>query len=188
MITKPDFEAALVVEGYVEIETKMLPPRPANGDQGHHYAVKGLVLDGAFCRCAGRSGRRPSSRASFLSSDRRPAPRGDQPRGRRDLRRTQVLTAPVDVWVVPSGDGARYLVPRRTSRRMEPVLLLASSTGLCDRSLAKSRHLIWRRSAPRPDVVGGVASVANFGRSDVCKWDRAPSDLQCWLPTDAVIR
>ena len=48
MITKPDFEAALVVEGYVEIETKVLPPRPANGDHGHHYAVKGLVLDGVF--------------------------------------------------------------------------------------------------------------------------------------------
>jgi quercetin dioxygenase-like cupin family protein len=48
MITKPDFETALVVEGYAEIETKMLPPRPANGDHGHHYAVKGLVLDGVF--------------------------------------------------------------------------------------------------------------------------------------------
>ncbi len=48
MITKPEFEAALIVDGYVEIETKTLPPRPANGDHGHHYAVKGLVLDGVF--------------------------------------------------------------------------------------------------------------------------------------------
>lgn len=48
MITKPDFEAALIVDGYVEIETKTLPSRPANGDHGHHYAVKGLVLAGVF--------------------------------------------------------------------------------------------------------------------------------------------
>lgn len=48
MITKLDFEAALAADGYVEIETKSLPPRPANGEHGHHYAVKGLVLDGVF--------------------------------------------------------------------------------------------------------------------------------------------
>jgi hypothetical protein len=48
MITKPEFEAALAVDGYVEIETKSLPPRPANGKHGHHYTVKGLVLDGVF--------------------------------------------------------------------------------------------------------------------------------------------
>ncbi len=48
MITKPDFEAALGVEGYVEIEAKMPPPRPANDDHGHRYAVKGLVLEPVF--------------------------------------------------------------------------------------------------------------------------------------------
>ena len=48
MITKPAFEAALAADGYVEIETKSLPPRPANGEHGHHYTVKGLVLDGVF--------------------------------------------------------------------------------------------------------------------------------------------
>ena len=48
MITKPDFEAALALDGYVEIETKSLPPRPPNGEHGHPYAVKGLVLDGVF--------------------------------------------------------------------------------------------------------------------------------------------
>jgi hypothetical protein len=44
-ITKPDFEAALGVEGYVEIETKMPPRRPENDDHGHRHAVKGLVLE-----------------------------------------------------------------------------------------------------------------------------------------------
>jgi quercetin dioxygenase-like cupin family protein len=48
MIAKPEFEAAIAAEGYVEIETKALPPRPANGEHGHHYAVKGLVLGGVF--------------------------------------------------------------------------------------------------------------------------------------------
>ena len=48
MIDSTEFETALSAEGYVEIETKTLPPRPANGEHGHHYAVKGLVLDGVF--------------------------------------------------------------------------------------------------------------------------------------------
>jgi hypothetical protein len=99
MITKPDFEAVLGVEVYVEIETKMLPPRPANDDHGHRYAVKGLVL--------------------------------------------------------------------------EPVLLWGSSTGLCDRSRAKVGILSGDAVAPRPDSVGGMASVTNFGGPDVCKWDIA---------------
>jgi hypothetical protein len=45
MITKRNFEAALDVEGYVEIETKVPPPRRANDDHGHRFAVKGLVLE-----------------------------------------------------------------------------------------------------------------------------------------------
>ena len=48
MSNKPDFEAALAADGYVEIETKSLPPRRANSEHGHHYTVKGLVLDGVF--------------------------------------------------------------------------------------------------------------------------------------------
>ena len=48
MISKPEFEAALAADGYVEIETKSLPTRPANGEHGHQYAVKGLVLGGVF--------------------------------------------------------------------------------------------------------------------------------------------
>ena len=42
------FEAQLRTEGYTEIETKTIEARPANGEHGHHFAVRGLVLDGAF--------------------------------------------------------------------------------------------------------------------------------------------
>ena len=42
------FETALTVDGSTGIETVRLEPRPANGLHGHHFAVRGLVLDGAF--------------------------------------------------------------------------------------------------------------------------------------------
>jgi quercetin dioxygenase-like cupin family protein len=42
------FAAELERDGYREIETKTLEPRPANGDHGHHFSVRGLVLDGEF--------------------------------------------------------------------------------------------------------------------------------------------
>lgn len=42
------FEAQLRAEGYQEIETKRLDPRPANVEHGHHFDVRGLILDGAF--------------------------------------------------------------------------------------------------------------------------------------------
>ena len=47
-MTKTEFETALEADGFTEIETKTLPPRPANGEHGHHYDVRGLVLDGVF--------------------------------------------------------------------------------------------------------------------------------------------
>jgi hypothetical protein len=47
-MTRTEFEAALKADGFVEIETKTLPPRPANGEHGHHYDVRGMVLDGIF--------------------------------------------------------------------------------------------------------------------------------------------
>ena len=43
-----NFEAALKVDGYKEIETKSYPPKPANGEHGHHFSVRGLILDGEF--------------------------------------------------------------------------------------------------------------------------------------------
>jgi quercetin dioxygenase-like cupin family protein len=45
---KSEFEAQLRADGYTEIESKTLAPRPANDGHGHHYAVRGLVLAGAF--------------------------------------------------------------------------------------------------------------------------------------------
>lgn len=42
------FEAQLTSDGFQEIETKRLEPRPANGEHGHHFAVRGFVLEGAF--------------------------------------------------------------------------------------------------------------------------------------------
>lgn len=43
-----DFEAGLKADGYTEIERKRYEPRPANGEHGHHFSVRGLILDGAF--------------------------------------------------------------------------------------------------------------------------------------------
>ena len=51
------FEQKLRDDGFVEIETKVYEPRPANGDHGHHFSVLGLVLDGAFSDTRGRYGR-----------------------------------------------------------------------------------------------------------------------------------
>ena len=42
------FEANLRRDGYLEIETKSLAARPAYGDHGHHFSVRGLVTAGAF--------------------------------------------------------------------------------------------------------------------------------------------
>lgn len=42
------FEAGLRADGYTEIETKSYDPRPANGEHGHHFSVRGLVLAGTF--------------------------------------------------------------------------------------------------------------------------------------------
>lgn len=43
-----EFETRLKADGYTEIETKTVAPRPANDAHGHSYAVRGLVLDGIF--------------------------------------------------------------------------------------------------------------------------------------------
>lgn len=42
------FESRLKADGYNEIERKRYEPRPANGEHGHHFSVRGLILDGAF--------------------------------------------------------------------------------------------------------------------------------------------
>jgi hypothetical protein len=43
-----DFEAQLKADGYTEIETQSLEPRPAKGPHGHPFAIRGLVLAGNF--------------------------------------------------------------------------------------------------------------------------------------------
>jgi len=43
-----EFEAQLRADGYTETETKALAERPTNDGHGHPYAVRGLVLAGAF--------------------------------------------------------------------------------------------------------------------------------------------
>ena len=45
---KNEFDVQLRTEGYTQIELKVLAPRPANEGHGHPYAVRGLVLAGAF--------------------------------------------------------------------------------------------------------------------------------------------
>lgn len=42
------FEAGLRADGYNEIERKRYEPRPANGEHGHHFSVRGLILAGTF--------------------------------------------------------------------------------------------------------------------------------------------
>jgi quercetin dioxygenase-like cupin family protein len=43
-----EFEAKLKADGYREIETQDLAPRPAKGEHGHPFAIRGLVLSGTF--------------------------------------------------------------------------------------------------------------------------------------------
>ena len=43
-----EFEAKLKSDGYTEIEVKSYQPHPPNGEHGHHFSVRGLVLDGTF--------------------------------------------------------------------------------------------------------------------------------------------
>jgi quercetin dioxygenase-like cupin family protein len=47
-MNRQEFEARLKDDGYTEIEAKSLPPRPANAEHGHSFAVRGLVLAGTF--------------------------------------------------------------------------------------------------------------------------------------------
>lgn len=47
-MTPETFTQGLASDGFVEVETRRLEPRPANGEHGHHFTVRGLILDGAF--------------------------------------------------------------------------------------------------------------------------------------------
>ena len=43
-----EFAEKLRADGYTEIETQNLEPRPAKGEHGHPFAIHGLVLAGTF--------------------------------------------------------------------------------------------------------------------------------------------
>ena len=45
---REEFEQQLKSDGYSQIETKDYVERPANEAHGHDFAVRGLVLEGAF--------------------------------------------------------------------------------------------------------------------------------------------
>lgn len=43
-----EFQQKLQRDGYQEIMDRNLDPRPANGDHGHEFSVRGLVIAGEF--------------------------------------------------------------------------------------------------------------------------------------------
>lgn len=43
-----EFEDELKSNGFVEIESKALDPRPVNHGHTHDYSIRGLVLSGVF--------------------------------------------------------------------------------------------------------------------------------------------
>ena len=47
-MNESQFEAELKADGYTEIETQNLAPRPGKGRHRHLFAIRGLVLSGAF--------------------------------------------------------------------------------------------------------------------------------------------
>jgi hypothetical protein len=47
-MNESEFEAQLKADGYTEIETQNLDPRPGKGRHRHLFAVRGLVLSGTF--------------------------------------------------------------------------------------------------------------------------------------------
>jgi len=48
-------EASPKVDGYTEIQVKVYAPAPANGEHGHHFSVRGFVLDGSYTVIRGRN-------------------------------------------------------------------------------------------------------------------------------------
>ena len=47
-MNEKDFEAQLRADGYTEIETQNLDPRPGKGRHRHLFAIRGLVLSGTL--------------------------------------------------------------------------------------------------------------------------------------------
>ena len=47
-MNESDFEVQLRADGYTEIESQDLAPRPGKGRHRHLFAIRGLVLSGTF--------------------------------------------------------------------------------------------------------------------------------------------
>jgi len=47
-MNESEFEAQFKADGYTEIETQNLDPRPGKGRHSHLFAIRGLVLSGTF--------------------------------------------------------------------------------------------------------------------------------------------
>ena len=47
-MNETEFEAKLRADGYTEVETQSLEARPAKGQHGHPFAIRGLILGGTF--------------------------------------------------------------------------------------------------------------------------------------------
>ena len=47
-MTENEFETQLRADGYTEVETQTLEPRPGKGRHRHLFAIRGLVLSGTF--------------------------------------------------------------------------------------------------------------------------------------------
>ena len=69
-----EFEAKLKEAGYCEIATKTMDPRPANGEHGHEFSVRGLVTAGAFVQLfaagQGRRSARPATDREQVHANR----------------------------------------------------------------------------------------------------------------------
>jgi len=47
-MNEDEFAEELRADGYTEIQTQSLEPRPAKGEHGHPFTIRGLVLSGTF--------------------------------------------------------------------------------------------------------------------------------------------
>ena len=100
-----EFEKQLRAEGYTEIESQNLAPRPGKGRHRHHFAIQGLVLSGAFIvQMDGEPAHSPQVRYLLL-------PRENCTTNGLDRR------APMSSWAASSPS---LIVPRRNEDRPAP--------------------------------------------------------------------
>lgn len=56
-MTAAEFEAKLSADGYREIMTRTMEPRPSNPEHAHEFSVRGLVTAGEFIITCGGAAR-----------------------------------------------------------------------------------------------------------------------------------